>query len=308
MIKVIKPKPLQKGDSVAIIAPASPSDKNLIDKCITSLNELGLKVVVGESCLSEHGFLSGTDDIRANDINCMFADKNIKGIFALRGGYGCARLLNLIDFKLIKKNPKIFVGYSDITALHIAINQKSKLITYHGPMISTELIKGLDEYSADYYKKFIFGYEKVEELVNPEEDNLEIINTGIATGQLVGGNLSLICSSLGTKYEINTKNKILFLEEVEEVPYKVDRMLNHLKQSGKLKEANGIILGAFTNCIAPNNKKSLSLQEVFNEVILPLKKPTISNLSCGHCLPTLTLPLGEKVLLDANNKKIKILE
>lgn len=305
---MIKPKPLQQGDSVAIIAPASPADKNLIDKCISSLNELGLKVVVGESCLSEHGFLSGTDDIRANDINCMFADKNIKGIFALRGGYGCARLLDLIDFKIIKKNPKIFIGYSDITALHIAINQKSKLITYHGPMISTELIKGLDEYSADYYKKFIFGHEEVEELFNPKGDNLEVINSGIASGQLIGGNLSLICSSLGTKYEINTKNKILFLEEVEEVPYKIDRMLTHLKQSGKLKDANGIILGAFTNCIAPNNKKSLSLQEVFNEIIFPLKKPTISNLVCGHCLPTLTLPLGAKVLLDANNKKIKILE
>ena len=305
---MIKPKPLQQGDSVAIIAPASPTDKNLIDKCVNSLNALGLKVVVGDSCLSEHGFLSGTDDIRANDINCMFADKNIKGIFALRGGYGCARLLNLIDFKLIKKNPKIFVGYSDITALHIAINQKSKLITYHGPMISTELIKGLDEYSADYYKKFIFGSDKVEEVFNPKGYNLEIINNGIISGQLIGGNLSLICSSLGTKYEINTKNKILFLEEVEEVPYKVDRMLTQLKQSGKLKDANGIILGAFTNCIAPKNKKSLSLQEVFNEIILPLKKPTISNLICGHCLPTLTLPLGAKVLLDANNKKIKILE
>ncbi|MDU4882266.1 LD-carboxypeptidase [uncultured Clostridium sp.] len=305
---MIKPKPLQQGDSVAIIAPASPCDKKLIDKCIASLNELGLKVVIGESCISEHGFLSGTDDIRANDINCMFADKNIKGIFALRGGYGCARLLDLLDFKLIKKNPKIFIGYSDITALHIAINQKSKLITYHGPMISTELIKGLDEYSADYYKKFIFGNEKVEELFNPEGNTLEVINNGIASGQLTGGNLSLICSSLGTKYEINTKNKILFLEEVEEVPYKVDRMLTHLKQSGKLKDVNGIILGAFTNCIAPNNKKSLSLQEVFNEIILPLKKPTISNLVCGHCLPTLTLPLGEKVLLDANNKKVKILE
>ena len=305
---MIKPKPLQQGDSVAIIAPASPCDKKLIDKCIASLNELGLKVVIGESCISEHGFLSGTDDIRANDINCMFADKNIKGIFALRGGYGCARLLDLLDFKLIKKNPKIFIGYSDITALHIAINQKSKLITYHGPMISTELIKGLDEYSADYYKKFIFGNEKVEELFNPEGNTLEVINNGIASGQLTGGNLSLICSSLGTKYEINTKNKILFLEEVEEVPYKVDRMLTHLKQSGKLKDVNGIILGAFTNCIAPNNKKSLSLQEVFNKIILPLKKPTISNLVCGHCLPTLTLPLGEKVLLDANNKKVKILE
>ncbi len=118
---MIKPKALQKGDSVAIISPASPSDKSLIDEYISSLNKLGLKVIVGESCLSEHGFLSGTDDIRANDINCMFADKNIKGIFALRGGYGCARLLDLIDFKIIKKNPKIFIGYSDLKFLLVTV-------------------------------------------------------------------------------------------------------------------------------------------------------------------------------------------
>ena len=305
---MIKPKPLQQGDSVAIIAPASPVDKTLIDKCVGSLKDLGLEVVVGTSCLSEHGFLSGTDDIRANDINRMFADKNIKGIFAIRGGHGCARLLDLIDFKIIKKNPKIFVGYSDITALHIAINQKSKLITYHGPMVSTELIKGLDEYSADYYKRFLFSKEKINEIFNPVGCNLEIINDGIASGQLIGGNLSLVCSSLGTKYEINTKNKILFLEEVDETPYKVDRMLLQLKQSGKFKDATGIILGAFTDCIASSNKKSLSLEEVFNEIILPLKKPTISKLVCGHCLPTLTLPLGSKVILDANEKRIKIIE
>lgn len=305
---MIKPKPLQQGDSVAIIAPASPVDKTLIDKCVGSLKDLGLEVVVGTSCLSEHGFLSGTDDIRANDINRMFADKNIKGIFSIRGGYGCARLLDLIDFKIIKKNPKIFVGYSDITALHIAINQKSKLITYHGPMVSTELIKGLDEYSADYYKRFLFSKEKINEIFNPVGCNLEIINDGIASGQLIGGNLSLVCSSLGTKYEINTKNKILFLEEVDETPYKVDRMLLQLKQSGKFKDATGIILGAFTDCIASSNKKSLSLEEVFNEIILPLKKPTISKLVCGHCLPTLTLPLGSKVILDANEKRIKIIE
>ncbi|WP_195987904.1 LD-carboxypeptidase [Clostridium sp. D53t1_180928_C8] len=304
---MIKPKPLQQGDSVAIIAPASPVDKTLIDKCVSSLKDLGLEVVVGTSCLSDHGFLSGTDDIRANDINRMFADKNIKGIFAIRGGYGCARLLDLIDFKMIKKNPKIFVGYSDITALHIAINQKSKLITYHGPMVSTELIKGLDEYSADYYKRFLFSKENINEIFNPIGCNLEVISHGIANGQLIGGNLSLVCSSLGTKYEINTKNKILFLEEVDETPYKIDRMLLHLKQSGKFKDASGIILGSFTNCIASANKKSLSLEEVFNEIILPLKKPTISKLVCGHCLPTLTLPLGSNVILDANEKRIKLI-
>lgn len=304
---MIRPKPLKKGDTVAIIAPASPADKNLIDSCINSLENLGLNVVVGKSCTSEYGFLSGTDDIRANDINSMFANKSINGIFAIRGGYGCARLLNLIDFNLIKKNPKVFIGYSDITALHIAINQKSKLITYHGPMVSTELIKGLDEYSFNYYKKFLFCNDNMIELCNPIENPIKTINPGVAEGKLIGGNLSLICSSLGTKYEINTKNKILFLEEVGEVPYKVDRMLTHLKQSGKLKDANGIILGAFTDCVAPKDKKSLSLDDIFNEIILPLKKPTIYNLACGHCLPTLTLPLGAKIRLDANNIKLNVI-
>lgn len=304
---MIRPKPLKKGDTVAIIAPASPADKNLIDSCINSLENLGLNVVVGKSCTSEYGFLSGTDDIRANDINSMFANKSINGIFAIRGGYGCARLLNLIDFNLIKKNPKVFIGYSDITALHIAINQKSKLITYHGPMVSTELIKGLDEYSFNYYNKFLFCNDNMIELCNPIENPIKTINPGVAEGKLIGGNLSLICSSLGTKYEINTKNKILFLEEVGEVPYKVDRMLTHLKQSGKLKDANGIILGDFTDCVAPKDKKSLSLDDIFNEIILPLKKPTIYNLACGHCLPTLTLPLGAKIRLDANNIKLNVI-
>lgn len=304
---MIRPKPLKKGDTVAIIAPASPADKNLIDSCINSLENLGLNVVVGKSCTSEYGFLSGTDDIRANDINSMFANKSINGIFAIRGGYGCARLLNLIDFNLIKKNPKVFIGYSDITALHIAINQKSKLITYHGPMVSTELIKGLDDYSFNYYNKFLFCNDNMIELCNPIENPIKTINPGVAEGKLIGGNLSLICSSLGTKYEINTKNKILFLEEVGEVPYKVDRMLTHLKQSGKLKDANGIILGAFTDCVAPKDKKSLSLDDIFNEIILPLKKPTIYNLACGHCLPTLTLPLGAKIRLDANNIKLNVI-
>ena len=304
---MIRPKPLKKGDTVAIIAPASPADKNLIDSCINSLENLGLNVVVGKSCTSEYGFLSGTDDIRANDINSMFANKSINGIFAIRGGYGCARLLNLIDFNLIKKNPKVFIGYSDITALHIAINQKSKLITYHGPMVSTELIKGLDEYSFNYYNKFLFCNDNMIELCNPIENPIKTINPGIAEGKLIGGNLSLICSSLGTKYEINTKNKILFLDEVGEVPYKVDRMLTHLKQSGKLKDANGIILGDFTDCVAPKDKKSLSLDDIFNEIILPLKKPTIYNLACGHCLPTLTLPLGAKIRLDANNIKLNVI-
>ena len=222
-------------------------------------------------------------------------------------------LLGTVSIAVSKSNTQQVAKKLDVdngNDIPIEMSEEEREKIKNGEEIKKDdiLIKGLDEYTASYYKKFIFGNEKVEEIYNPEGYNLESINTGISSGQLIGGNLSLICSSLGTKYEINTKNKILFLEEVEEPPYKIDRMLTQLKQSGKLKDVNGIVLGTFTNCIAPNTKKSLSLQDVFNEIILPLNKPTLSNLACGHCLPTLTLPLGSKVLLDANTKKIKILE
>lgn len=305
---MIKPIPLKRDDTVALIAPSSPTDPNSVDKSIECIKKLGLNVIVGESCLSKHGFLSGTDDIRANDINSMFKNKNINGIFSLRGGYGSARLLDLIDFKIIKRNPKVFVGYSDITALHIAINQKCNLITYHGPMISTELIKGLDEYSNYYYKQNIFNKNILGKINNPTGMDIKVLYEGCAEGKLIGGNLSLICSTLGTKYEINTKNKILFIEEIAESPYKIDRMLLQLHQAGKFKDAKGIILGAFTECTASDPDKSLSLDEVFNEIILPNKKPTICNLACGHCLPTLTLPLGAKALLNTSIKEFKVLE
>lgn len=305
---MIKPNPLSKDDTVALIAPASPTDSNLMDKCIESIKKLGLNVVLGNSCFAKHGFLSGIDDIRANDINEMFKNKNIKGIFSLRGGYGSARLLDLLDFKMIKKNPKVFVGYSDITALHIALNQKCNLITYHGPMISTELIKGLDEYSNYYYEQNIFNTTVLGPIKNPTDMNVDILCEGYAEGKLIGGNLSVICSTIGTKYEINTKNKILFIEEVSESPYKIDRMLLQLHQAGKFNDAKGIVLGAFTDCNASDPNKSLSLNEVFNEIILPNKKPTIYNVACGHCLPTLTLPLGAKASLNTELKEFKVLE
>ncbi len=303
---MIQPKPLKVGDKIGLIGPAGPTPNDKINPSVKAMEDLGLKVVLGESCRGLHGFLSGSDDLRANDINIMFKDKNIKGIFAIRGGYGSARLLDMLDYEMIKKNPKVFAGYSDITVLHNVLNQKCKLITFHTPMAGTELYKGIDCYTMDYFKRNIFNDKPLGKLENPNGQKIKTLVNGCATGKLAGGNLSLIVSSLGTRYEINTKGKILFLEDVDELPYKIDRMLLQLKQSGKFKDAAGIILGAWTDCKAKEEDKSLTLMEVFEELIKPENKPTIYNLACGHCMPTMSLPLGKKAAIDCNRKEITI--
>lgn len=303
---MIRPKPLKCGDMIGLIGPAGPTSIDRIEPSIKSIENLGLKVILGESCRKSHGFLSGSDNLRANDINKMFEDKSIKGIFAIRGGYGSARLLHMLDYEMIKKNPKVFTGYSDITVLHNVLNQKCKLITFHTPMPASELYKGVDCYTMDYFTRNIFSNKPLGKLENPKGQEIKTFISGYATGKLVGGNLSLVVSTLGTPYEINTKGKILFLEDIDEFPYKIDRMFLQLKQSGKLKDAAGIILGAWTDCEANEGDNSLSLMEIFEELIKPENKPTIYNLACGHCMPTMSIPLGAKAIVDGSKSEIII--
>lgn len=304
---MIRPTPLKKGDKIGLIGPCSPTPEERIEPSIKVMKELGFDVVIGESCTGCHGFLSGNDEMRANDINSMFEDKSIKGIFAIRGGYGSGRLLDMLDYEMIKKNPKVFAGYSDVTALHNVFNKNCKLITFHTPMPSTELYKGVDGYTMECLKKNIFSDEPLGTLENPYGQEIKSLVAGKAKGKLVGGNLSLIVSSMGTPYEIDTKGKILFLEDVDESPYRIDRMLLQLKQCGKFKDSAGIILGAYTNCEAKRDENSLSLMEVFEELIKPENKPTIYNVACGHCMPTMSLPLGSKVMIDGDKSEITIL-
>ena len=304
---MIRPKPLKKGDKIGLIGTSSPVMQDRIEASIKAMEDLGLEVVLGESCRGCHGFLSGSDDLRANDINKMFEDKSIKGIFAIRGGYGASRLLHMLDYNMIKKNPKVFAGYSDVTALHNVLNEKCKLITFHTPMASTELYKGVDDYTMDYFKKNIFSNAPLGILKNPEGQEIKTLVSGKAKGKLVGGNLSLVVSSMGTPYELDTKGKILFLEDVDEYPYRIDRMLLQLKQCGKFKDAAGIILGAWTNCKANEGDNSLSLMEVFEELIKTEKKPTIYNLACGHCMPTISIPLGSEVKINGDKSEIIVL-
>lgn len=300
---MVVPKPLFPGARVALIAPAGPVPPERVEPAARSVRELGLEPVLYESCRSARGYLAGDDELRAADLNAAFADPGIDGIFCIRGGYGAQRLMRRIDFGMIRQHPKFFAGYSDVTALHIMLNQACGFVTYHTPMPSTELCFGVDALTMDSLRGVLSG-EPAGELRNPEGMPLQRLCGGRACGLLTGGNLSLVASSLGTPYEIDTRGKILFLEDVDEEPYRIDRMLNQLKMAGKLEECAGILLGYWTNCVPEEPKRSLSLSQVLEDYIVAVGKPALANLACGHSLPTLSLPLGGAAELDADRMRV----
>jgi muramoyltetrapeptide carboxypeptidase len=293
---MIRPKSLQPGDRLAVLCGSSPTSKSA-EELMQAVRDMGMEPVLYPSATARHGFLSGVDAIRAADINAAFADESIKGIVCTRGGYGFHRILPLLDWKTIKKNPKIFGGYSDVTAMLNALNQICGMESYHMPMVGA-WSDGLDEYIAPFVKSMLFG-EPVE-YVNPEGCPITTIVPGKAKGRLCGGNLSLLAASLGTPYEIDTKGKILFIEEIGERPYKVDGMLTHLRNAGKFNDAAGIILGGFTDCADKEGViGGLTLEDIYQELIAPAGKPTISGVVCGHCHPSMSLPMGRLFKMDA---------
>lgn len=303
---MIRPKALYAGARVALLAPSGPVQEEKIDAAIENIRKLSLMPVVFGSCFAKHGYLAGDDNLRAGDLNAAFADPSIIGILCARGGYGANRILPLLDLPMIANNPKVFCGYSDITAFHIVFNQICGFETYHTPMPATDLIEGLDEYSMYFYKKILFS-EVLGELHNHKGQTLETLVGGIADGRLVGGNLTLVADSLGTPYEIDTNGKVLFLEDIGENIYRIDGMLTHLKNAGKLSQCNGIILGKWTNCKNARENEALSLRKVFEEIIMPEGKPCIMNVSCGHLMPSMSLPLGSFIRLDASRKSINVI-
>lgn len=305
---MLKPKALKFGDKIGITATSGPAPAENIKLAKEQLEGLGFRVEIAPSCFASYGYLSGKDGLRANNLNSMFADKRIDGIICLRGGYGATRILDDVDFGIIKANPKIFMGYSDITALHIAINQICKLITFHGPTVSPDIAGRLDEFSEREFLRAVTNTEPMGHIPNPENIEIQTLVGGKVYGIIVGGNLSLISATMGTQYEIDTKGKILFLEDIGEEPYRVDRMLVQLALAGKFDDAVGIILGDWNDCESKIYDNSLSLMEVFQDIIIPYGKPTIFNLKAGHCKPLVTLPLGVRALLDADEGELIIKE
>lgn len=304
-----KGRMLKSGDTIGLVAPASPATEEEFTQAVTGLEREGFKVISGKSCTETYGgYLSGKPQIRADDIHEMFSSKEIDGIMCLRGGYGTSQLLPLLDYDLIKQNPKVFVGFSDITALHIAFLQKANLITFHGPTMSRGLNQ-LPDISRQYLLKSIMSAETVGEIINEQDhSSIQSLTSGIAKGQLVGGNLSLISATMGTPYEIDTKNKILFIEEVGEDPYRIDRMLTQLMLAGKLSEAEGIVLGTWHRCEPKKRPGYFTVEDLFQKIIKPLNKPTIYNVQAGHGPVNITLPLGVHVTLDANHGRFYIEE
>ncbi|HYE33605.1 MAG TPA: LD-carboxypeptidase [Methylomirabilota bacterium] len=307
---VIKPPRLTPGDLIGIVAPASPpASEDKVHAAVRYFEQRGFRVKLGPHIFARRGYLAGEDMERADDLNSMFADREVKAVFALRGGYGSPRLLELIDFKSIAAHPKIFVGFSDITALQLAVFKKTGLITFSGPMPAVEFCGKPDPFTETAFWSLVTDPSKGAPLNNPGEAPLQRWGKGSCVGRLLGGNLALVTSLLGTPFCPSFKKAVLVLEEVGEYPYRVDRMLFHLKNAQLFKDAAGILLGHFSGCDAKDKSApQLTLDQILSDVFGPCAKPILSNLQYGHIERKLTLPIGARVRVDADARAITLLE
>ena len=298
-----KPKALALGDTIALVAPSGRvSDPERVERSAAALDELGFAVRVYPSCRSGYGYLSGTDEERASDINAAFGDDAIDGIVCLKGGYGGPRILDRLDYGLIAAHPKAFVGYSDITAIHLALLAKCSLATFHGPMPSSDMLPEFDAFSRESWLASLCSTEALGRLPLPKGTEApRALVPGRARGELVGGNLSLLAATMGSPYQVRADGRILFIEDIDEAPYRVDRMLTCLRLAGVLDECAGVLLGNWNNCEGDRSKPGLGLGEVFRDTLCACGKPVLMGYPAGHCSPTLTLPLGALVELDAES-------
>ena len=303
---IIYPTPLKPGNTVALVGPSGPVPPDGVTPAVDAVKALGLTPVLYPSATAAHGYLAGDDRQRAQDLTNAFLDDTIQGILCIRGGYGAQRMLPYFDPQAAITHPKVFCGYSDVTAIHILLNQAGDgLVTFHTPMPSTEWYKGLDDYTLASLKNLLFGSWGEWSFPGsaPGIPAPEVILPGKAMGPLAGGNLSLVSSSLGTPYEIDTRGRVLFLEDVDERPYRLDSMLTQLRNAGKLEQCAAILLGYFTNCTAADPARSLTVREVIAEVVEPVCRergiPLVTGIPCGHSLPTASLPLGTEAIVSA---------
>jgi muramoyltetrapeptide carboxypeptidase len=309
-MNVLVPQRLKKGDCIGIISPASPvGDASKIERGVRYLEGLGYRTKLGEAISRRTGYLAGTDDERAGDIHAMFRDKKVRAIFCARGGYGTPRLLSKIDFRLVARNPKIFLGYSDITAMSLAFWKKCRLVTYHGPMLAVDLSDEINPFAEESLWRTLASPEPHAVIAVADPSPGAAHGAGSATGRLLGGNLSLLVSLLGTPYMPDMRRGLLFLEEIGEDPYRVDRMLTQIRNAGVFSRASGVALGRFTDCV-PRDAASptLSLESIFAETAAAAGRPFLGGFPFGHEKPMATFPVGLRARLDAGKGVITLLE
>lgn len=315
-LPVIKPKRLAPGDTVGLVAPATAIFTDVeADIARESLEALGLKVILGQHMRDRHGNLAGDDKARAEDINRFFADKNISAVIPVRGGWGSARVLPHLDFETIRRNPKVLIGYSDITALHNSIQARTGLSTFHGPNGGGRW----DSWSLDFFKRILFAGETVT-LGNPKtmsdrnaltqvENRTRTITPGKARGRIMGGNLTVLTAILGSPFVPDYTGAILFVEDVQEDLYRIDRMFTSLKLAGILDKAKGVIFGTCSQCGPGNgNYGQLTMEEILADHVKSLGVPAWQGAMIGHDTPQWTVPFGQEVEIDATACTVTMLE
>lgn len=311
-ISPTRPKRLREGATVALIATSSPPSEAKLEKALSNLKGFGHRVVEGKSLRAKHGYLAGTDTERLADLHWAFQDPEIEAIWCVRGGYGAARLLPLLDFDLISRNPKPFIGYSDVTALHIAIHQRTGLVTFHGPVAAADY----PDDTLHHFRSVLVQPSAPHRIEAPELDLVAseperqpfTITGGRATGRLTGGNISMLASLVGTPFAPVFANKIVFLEDVGEQPYRLDRLLTQLLQGSDLTQAAGIVLGVLLECEPKPGTPSFSLPESLKFRLGALDMPVFYGIPLGHVPHQATYPYGVQAVLDADKMTLELLE
>lgn len=299
-----KGKILGIGSCIGIIAPATACADFDYTSGIELLHQWGYKTKISKTLKTNEGYLAGSDKLRASELNKFFADDEIDAILCFGGGYGCTRILDLLDYDLIRKHPKLLIGFSDVTALHTAIGQNSRLVTIHGPMLKT-LSRKPTQYTISSFCRGLRMSVPLGAFPLPKKHDLESFYPGRAFGKLIGGNLSVITSLCGTPYELKGENSILFLEDIGEDAYAIDRMLRQLWQNGLLKDIKGLIFGNFSHC-QPNKQEpyEFTVKEVLEQYANLAKVPTIYNFPAGHERTNAFLPLGVNATINITDDNI----
>lgn len=299
-MKTIRPLALQSGDTIGVVAPAGPPRRSALRQGIAALQQLGYRVKLGHHAFDRDGFFAGSHSARISDLNIMIRDRSVRAIYCARGGYGTVYLLSKVDYENLRRQRKILMGASDLTLLLNEVHARTGLITFHGPMVASNFSKPPEAIHLPSLR-----YALLESGGEPQNNRItlsrrDVLQRGRAQGKLLGGCLSLLVSTLGTPYEIETGGSILFLEDVNEPPYKLDRLLKQMLDAGKFKQVRGLVFGDMLHCIDPKYPK-LSARGVIQRVLVDFKGPIVMGLSSGHTRnPFVTLPIGARSTLETH--------
>jgi muramoyltetrapeptide carboxypeptidase len=308
-MNLLKPPPLKKGNLIGLISPASRiADVSRIERATRYLETLGYRTVVGPHATQLHGYLAGTDEERAADIHAMFERRDVKAIFCIRGGYGTPRLLPLLRYRLITRNPKIFVGYSDITALHLAFWKRTGLVSFHASMAGVDMADAMDSFTEEMFWRLLTSPKKAGPIAFPPPGPEGVVQ-GKATGRLLGGNLALVTALIGTRYQPRFDDTLLYLEDTGEDPYRVDRMFTQLRGASILARCSGIMIGHFTDCVPKDpSTPTFTTEQVLREYLTAARRPALWRVPFGHERRNIPIPVGIRARINGEAGSIEYLE